>query len=77
MIEKSSESLRKIRNTARFMLGNISDFDHTREALVYDELSPLDKLMLHRAAVFLEESKVRVSTLHFVFCLLLILPMGL
>jgi isoleucyl-tRNA synthetase len=45
VLEKTSESLRKIRNTARFMLANSADF---RSALLLDEseLLPIDRYML-------------------------------
>ena len=59
VIEKSSDSLRKIRNTARFVLGNISDFDVAKDSVPYEVLSPLDRLMLHRTAMFLDDVKVR------------------
>ena len=58
VIEKSSDSLRKIRNTARFVLGNISDFDVAEDSVPYEEMSPLDRLMLHRTAMFLDDVKV-------------------
>lgn len=38
--------LRKIRNTCRFLLQNIYDYDHERDALVYDALQPLDRYAL-------------------------------
>jgi len=41
-----SESYRKIRNTARFILGNIYDFNPTTDAVPYAELDELDKWAL-------------------------------
>jgi isoleucyl-tRNA synthetase len=38
----------KIRNTARFLLGNLHDFDPTQDAVPYDQLPELDRYMLHR-----------------------------
>jgi len=38
----------KIRNTARFLLGNLHDFDPSKDAIAYDELPELDRYMLHR-----------------------------
>ncbi|MBD3881721.1 isoleucine--tRNA ligase [Phormidium tenue FACHB-886] len=38
----------KIRNTARFLLGNLHDFDPAKDAVPYDELPELDRYMLHR-----------------------------
>ncbi|RMH37020.1 MAG: isoleucine--tRNA ligase [Deltaproteobacteria bacterium] len=39
---------RKFRNTARFLLGNLYDFDPERDAVAVDELLPLDRWALGR-----------------------------
>ncbi len=47
MLAQLAEVYRKLRNTARFILGNLNGF--TKADLVsYDELSELDKYILHR-----------------------------
>lgn len=38
----------KIRNTARFLLGNLHDFDPSQNAVPYEQLPELDRYMLHR-----------------------------
>ena len=38
----------KIRNTARFLLGNLHDFDPEKDAVPYEQLPELDRYMLHR-----------------------------
>jgi isoleucyl-tRNA synthetase len=38
----------KIRNTARFLLGSLEDFDPDRHTVSYAELPELDRYMLHR-----------------------------
>ena len=38
----------KIRNTARFLLGNLHDFDPAQDAIPYEELPEIDRYMLHR-----------------------------
>src|SRR6516164_2567387 len=45
-----SEAYRKIRNTVRFALGNLSDFDPSHHALTNDQLDDLDRWMLERTA---------------------------
>ena len=45
-----SEAYRKIRNTFRFALGNLSDFDPSRHALSNAELDEMDQWMLERTA---------------------------
>ncbi len=44
------EAYRKIRNTCRFLLGNLYDFDPTRHRIAYAELPELDRWILHRTA---------------------------
>ncbi len=41
---------RKLRNTFRFLLGNLGDFSPATDALPFDELLPLDQYMLARTA---------------------------
>ncbi len=43
ILKQISESYRKIRNTARYILGNISDFNPDEDAVNLDELMPIDK----------------------------------
>jgi isoleucyl-tRNA synthetase len=45
-----SEAYRKIRNTFRFALGNLFDFDPSRDALPNDQLEEMDSWMLERTA---------------------------
>lgn len=46
IIKQLSESYRKIRNTARFILGNISDFDPETMIMSYYEMEEIDKWAL-------------------------------
>ena len=48
VLKQLSDASRKIRNTARFLLGNIHDFDPAKDAIPYAELAELDRYMLHR-----------------------------
>jgi len=43
-----AESYRKIRNTCRFVLGNIADFDPARDAVPYAQMLEFDRFMLAR-----------------------------
>ena len=43
ILKQMSEAYRKIRNTARYILGNISDFDPDTDMVPADELLPIDK----------------------------------
>lgn len=46
IIKQSSEAYRKIRNTCRFILGNLYDFDPEKDPVSYDQLTELDKWAL-------------------------------
>jgi isoleucyl-tRNA synthetase len=45
-----SEAYRKIRNTIRFALGNLNDFDPSKHTVGNDQLDDLDRWMLERTA---------------------------
>ncbi|MEG3989366.1 isoleucine--tRNA ligase [Microcoleus sp. S28C3] len=48
ILKQQSDVYRKIRNTAKFLLGNLHDFDPAKDAVAYEELPELDRYMLHR-----------------------------
>ena len=56
ILKRLSESYRKIRNTCRFLLGNLHDFQHSH-LINYDSLAEIDRWALHR--LFLLTAKVR------------------
>jgi len=51
-----TDSYRKIRNTIRYLLGNLSDFDPGIDTVSYDQLEPLDRWALAK----FEEVKAKV-----------------
>ncbi|MFU0790874.1 isoleucine--tRNA ligase [Virgibacillus proomii] len=48
ILKQISEAYRKIRNTIRFMLANLGDFNPSTDRIPYAELEEVDKYMLHR-----------------------------
>ncbi|MGI9102328.1 MAG: isoleucine--tRNA ligase [Terriglobales bacterium] len=50
LMQRVAESYRKIRNTFRFILGNLHEFDPQRDAVPLGEMEFLDRVMLVRAA---------------------------
>ncbi len=46
ILKQLSEVYRKIRNTCRFILGNIYDFDPNKDAVPYEEMEELDRWAL-------------------------------
>ncbi len=52
-----SEAYRKIRNTFRFALSNLADFDPARDALPDSEMDELDRWMLSRTAELVRQCR--------------------
>ena len=50
LMQRVGENYKKIRNTFRYILGNLDGFDPARDAVAFDELQPLDQYMLRQAA---------------------------
>ncbi len=48
IIKQLNDVRGKIRNTARFLLGSLHDFDPEKDAVPFEELPELDRYMLHR-----------------------------
>ncbi len=48
MLKHIADAYRRIRNTCRYMLGNLYDFDQEKAAVPYEELLDIDKWALHR-----------------------------
>lgn len=46
MLKNASDSYRKIRNTIRFILGNLYDFDPKKDMVAYEEMTEVDKFAL-------------------------------
>lgn len=49
ILKRSADAYRRIRNTARFLLGNLNGFDPARHAVPYERMLTLDRYALHRA----------------------------
>ena len=47
IMKQVSEAYRKIRNTIRFLMGNLSDFDCEKDAVAYHDLQEIDQYALH------------------------------
>ena len=55
IVKQLADVYRKVRNTARYLLGNLHDFDPASDAVPLEQLPLLDRWMLHRTAAVLEE----------------------
>ncbi|WP_439519875.1 isoleucine--tRNA ligase [Hydrogenophaga sp.] len=50
VIARVTDAYRRIRNTLRFLLANVSDFDPAKDAVPFDQLLEVDRYALSRAA---------------------------
>jgi isoleucyl-tRNA synthetase len=48
ILKQLSDAYRRIRNTSRFMLGNLEDFDPDADRINYSDLQDIDRYLLHR-----------------------------
>jgi len=55
LMARCAELYRKLRNTFRFLLGNLNGFDPTRDRISESELLPLDRYMLARTRELTEK----------------------
>jgi isoleucyl-tRNA synthetase len=65
ILARLSEAYRKLRNTFRFALGNLSDFDPGRDALPAGDLMELDQWILLRAEKLVEQCRAWYDELAF------------
>ena len=55
LIGQVKESYRKIRNTYRFMLGNLKDFDPDKDSIKYEDMPYYDKYLMIKLQKFTED----------------------
>ena len=65
ILKQLSEAYRKIRNTARYILGNINDFDPNKDAVPLDKLMPLDKWALSKLDALNDKVREGYDTFEF------------
>ncbi len=64
ILKQISDAYRRIRNTFRFLLGNLNDFSEA-DAVAWEGLEPLDRYMLVELADLLEEVTQAYKEYHF------------
>ena len=65
IIKQMNDVRGKIRNTARFLLGSLHDFDPKKDTVPFQELPELDRYMLHRITEVFEEVTVAFESFQF------------
>ncbi|MBS4203855.1 isoleucine--tRNA ligase [Lederbergia citrea] len=65
ILKQVSEVYRKIRNTFRFLLGNLADFTPEQDAIQYEKLREVDQFMLVRLNRLIKEVKSSYENFEF------------
>lgn len=65
ILTRVSESYRRIRNTARFLLANLHDFNPEEHAVPYEQLLALDRYLIEKAIQLQNEIKVAYDEYQF------------
>ena len=65
IIKQTFESYRKLRNTARYLIGNLADYDPKTDAVAYEDLPSMDKWMLGTMSQSLNEVDDALSKYQF------------
>ncbi|HXC94666.1 MAG TPA: isoleucine--tRNA ligase [Edaphobacter sp.] len=50
LMQRVSDNYRKLRNTLRFLLSNLNDFDPSTNSIIFSQMEPLDQFILARTA---------------------------
>ncbi|RAI82970.1 isoleucine--tRNA ligase [Macrococcoides goetzii] len=56
ILKQVSEVYRKIRNTFKFLLGNVNDFNPATDAVAYEDLKEIDQFMLNKLYNFVNNT---------------------
>jgi isoleucyl-tRNA synthetase len=65
ILKQVSEVYRKIRNTYRFLLGNLADFNPEKDAVAYEDLREVDQFMLVRLNELIKNVKSSYESYEF------------
>ena len=65
ILERVGEAYRRFRNTVRYILGNISDFDPGSDRIAYENLPEMERWVLSRLQRFLKSGKSAYETFEF------------
>ncbi|MGZ8137540.1 MAG: isoleucine--tRNA ligase, partial [Methylococcaceae bacterium] len=65
ILKRTSDGYRRLRNTARFLLSNLDDFDPVQHAVEDKDLLALDRWVVDRAFALQEEVKIAYETYQF------------
>ncbi|MCJ7772825.1 MAG: isoleucine--tRNA ligase [Desulfobacterales bacterium] len=65
ILKQLSDAYRRIRNTCRFMLGNLFDFDPSKDSIPYESMLELDRFALNKLQILIEKALKAYETYEF------------
>ena len=65
ILDQVSDTYRRLRNTFRFLLGNLNDFDDSKAVTDWNQLEPIDQYMMAKTYAFLHEVEDAYDTYRF------------
>ena len=65
ILKQLSDAYRRIRNTSRFMLGNLEGFNPDSDTVDYAELQDIDRYLLHRLQLLIKRTRKAYETYEF------------
>jgi isoleucyl-tRNA synthetase len=65
ILKQLSDAYRRIRNTGRFLLGNLYDFDPAKDTVAYDDMPEIDRYALHKLQLIVEKARKAYDTYEF------------
>jgi len=65
ILKQLTDAYRRIRNTSRFMLGNLFDFDPEKDAVDYSSMTEIDRFALHKLQLIIEKARAAYEAYEF------------
>ncbi|NVM56915.1 MAG: class I tRNA ligase family protein, partial [Desulfobacterales bacterium] len=65
ILKQLTDAYRRIRNTSRFILGNLSDFDPEADVVPYADMLEIDRFALHRLQDLVKRSRAAYEAFEF------------
>ncbi|MEW5909762.1 MAG: isoleucine--tRNA ligase, partial [Thermodesulfobacteriota bacterium] len=65
ILTQLTDAYRRIRNTSRFMLGNLFDFDPERDFIPFEEMWEIDRFAVHRLQEIIEKTNQAYASYEF------------
>jgi len=65
ILKQLTDAYRRIRNTSRFILGNLGDYDPEADAVPYSDMAEIDRFALHRLQDLVKRTRAAYDSFEF------------